>query len=134
MPCCQTNQKIEIKPEAAKDLLDKSATSSFRSMSDLFVVGDFEFIKRVVNGPVEDGELKRQVARIGDSSIAWCAFVTSPAQKQLNDLAAIVPEDRRGDLLQIVQKTKLLAARYDMKTQSIPVVFESSQRGGCDSR
>ncbi len=122
----RTNQKIEIKPEAAKDLLDKSGYVVIPLNERFVVVGDFEFIKRVVNGPVEDGELKRQVARIGDSSIAWCAFVTSPVQKQLNDLATVVPEDRRGDLLQIVQKTKLLAARYDMKTQSIPVVFEAA--------
>ena len=89
------------------------------------LVGDIDYIQRVVNEPAADGELKRQIARIGDSSLAWFALVTAPIQKQIDELVQQADEKAREDFAVILKKTKLLAARLDLQNQSLPVVLEA---------
>lgn len=114
----------DIKKEAIEPLLQFNP--SIVHLNERFLlVGDLDYIKRVVNEPATDGELKRQIARIGDSSLAWFALVTAPIQKQIDELVQQADEKSREDFAVILKKTKLLAARFDLQSQSVPVVLEA---------
>ena len=114
----------EIKSAAIEPL--KQFEPHIVHLNDRFLlIGDIDYIKRVVNEPATDGELKRQIARIGDSSLAWFALVTTPIQKQIDELVQQADEKAREDFAVILKKTRLLAARFDLQNQSIPVVLEA---------
>ena len=118
-------QLTDIKGAAIEPL--KEFNPSIVQLNERFLlVGDIDYIKRIVNEPAADGELVRQIARIGDVSLAWFALVTAPIQKQIDELVQQADEKAREDFAVILKKTRLLAARFDLKSQSVPVVLEAA--------
>lgn len=122
----RTSKPIEVKEEAAMQLLDEQDLSVVVLNDRFTLVGDYEYMKHVVNDPPADGELKKQVARIGDSAIAWCALVTAPIEMQVQELVDSADEKHRDQFATVLKKTKLLAARLDLKSGSVPVILEAA--------
>lgn len=122
----RTRQAISISPEAIEKIVPNSSFESVTLNDRFTLLGDEQLMLSIASGPVVESELKKQIARIGDTSLAWCVLVTAPLQKVLDQTIVGAPPDVRPDIETILRKTKMLAARFDQKESNIPVVLETA--------